>query len=456
VGSFGRFRRRSRGELIIPIRRIQENPARAAMTARSNWIDDLDGAHTPTSIARRLLAVPYEVLTRDELPDVGLRRIAILARALATLMLDPQDLPRKGKVLADSDWMGFGGASLWPAYEPSVIAGTLTLSRALRAALAEGVEATTLLLATSALDALPRVEQIVNHTEDQDIESIIAGYRIYKLVPPVCDMRLTWITLAMMRERDPDDGRARERLNKGWLRLARVRTDTIETDELLRGLVLKQVVESLVEVLARGSRARAPLDFSDLPELAACAPAALARHGTRGRVAHAFQARLTAVLRSFNGLVVPARPGEALPDIYCELPDGDFVLVDAKSCAGRGYTLPSSDADALGRYVRDAPRLLPKGRAVRALLIVGPAASATLAARLVKLEDAVERPVRFATAAQLASLRDQHPGGPLEGLLDALRHGSHVLPDGWWRPIVEWAHGENERLEEYVRKGLRR
>src|ERR1700722_17140225 len=204
------------------------------MIARMHWIDRLDEADTPALIAERLLAISYEELAGRHAQNPGLRRITTLARRLATLMLAPSMLPRDSEILDESDWLGgFGGASQWPACEPGVVAGAFGLSCALGAALKAGVGATAMLRATDALDDLPRKEDVFAPT---DLELFALGFRVYKLVPTVCDIRLTWIMLAMMREGTLED-HTLNGSSVGWMRLARAPSEDVDDEEILRGLV---------------------------------------------------------------------------------------------------------------------------------------------------------------------------------------------------------------------------
>jgi hypothetical protein len=419
------------------------------------WLDHIHEAHTPDQIARALLATNAEemlVMTRD----VDLDRLVDLSDRLSKLMLGLTRLPRHKMLAKDSDWSTFAGSRVdWPAYGPSVMAGAFGLSCALDVAFREEMLGATMMLsATNALEALPRSPP--DPDEYEEIDAFVVAFRTYALVPLVSGIRFVWVALADARDKI-DRGsklgpRALSVFRQSWVELTKS-YEPLDPVSLIRGLVLMQVAP-FIDSFA-GSRATQPLDFSDLPSLAAHEHVAIARHKSAPKVANAFQARLTALFRSFNGPVVSAAPGDPLGDIYYELPEGNFILIDAKSTgSSRGYTLPESDADALRRYVKKAPEILPSGRSVVAVLIVGPSPGSSLERRLRALEDSVRCPVRFAAADQMLGFRNSHPGGSIVGFPEALSKCSMVLPDGWWQPIVERARADNARLQEYVQKGL--
>jgi hypothetical protein len=418
------------------------------------WIDDVYRAHTPRQIAKVLLATGAEEM--PGLANVDVHRLVNLADRLTVLMLGLTDLPTRASRSMESEWTRFStSAPMWPAYEPSVAAGAFGLSCALNVVLREAVlDATTMLLATDGLEALPRGWE--PPPPSAGAEAFGVAFRTYAFVPVVFDIRLLWMALASAREERNQGSEFKEQaidaLGRAWMRFTRAH-DPLAPSTLLGGLVLRQAVP-FVDLLADGSSSDRPLDFSDLPSLAAHTRSATAQHGA-ARVASIYHQRVTALFQSFNGPLVSAIGGEPLGDVYYQLPGGEFILIDAKSTGSdKGYTLPQRDADAFQRYVEDAPRLLPTGRPVVAVLIVGPSASVKLEERLLALENRAGCVVRFTSAKQLVNFRNAFPGGPLAKLPEALRRCSRVLPDNWWAPIVEHAQADNARLRAYVRDGI--
>jgi hypothetical protein len=420
------------------------------------WIDEVNEADTPKQIALALLATDANEM-RDLTGGVDYHRLVNLSARLTTLMLGLGELPEREPLSAeDFVWVALVGEnSRWPLYSPSVLAGAFGLSCALKAAFTEGIlDAVSVHLATDPLEMLPRGWEPERYQGGS--EAFVLALRTYMLVPLVSEIRFVWLALTILRDEREHASKlvpkASSTFRQAWTRLTEG-TDVVDDSALMRGLVLRQVVP-FIDAFAREKPPQA-LDFSDLPALAAHTTPARSRESPQ-LVAGTFQRRLTALFRSFNGRVVEATPGQPLGDIYYELPGGDFVLIDAKSTgSSRGYTLPRGDADAIHRYVSDATKLLPRGRSVVAVLIVGPTPGAALDERLLTLEGSVGCLVRFARADQVLSFRDAYPGGTLLGFTDALRKCPGVLPDNWWQPIVERAQADNERLQEYVHQGLR-
>ncbi len=407
------------------------------------WIDDVYKAHTPTQIAEVLLATSGEEML-GLTQGVDLHRLVNLADRLTDLMLGLTELPARAPESMESEWTRLcSSAAMWPTYEPSVAAGAFGLSCALNAVFSEAVlDATTMLLATDGLEALPRRWEPPGKSATG--EAIGVAFRTYSFVPVVFDIRLLWVALASAREErtrsSEFEEQAVEALGRAWMRFTKAH-DPLSPSTLLGGLVLRQAVP-FVHLLANASSNR-PLDFSDLASLAVHAPSATAEHGA-SRVATVYQNRVAALFASFNGPFVSASGGEPLGDIYYRLPENEFMLIDAKSTGNdKGYTLPQRDADALRRYVENSAKLLPTSRPVIAVLIVGPSASEKLEQRLLELEDKTRCIVRFTSAKQLVSFRNAFPGGELAKVPEVLRRCSRVLPDKWWAPIVAHAQADN-------------
>lgn len=380
-----------------------------------------------------------------------MHRLTNLSDRLIDLVLDVQgaDLAplRSEEERGDWEWH-FGGSS---AYEPSVAAGMFGLSAAAASAVRERtLNAGEIAAATSSFEKLPE-----RYEEDRSSpEALAAAFRRYMLVPTVAAVRVLWIGIALCRgisADSPESGRIDESFRRLWREFADLGDEPVGRETLVKGMVMMHAAS----VLEPATTARPSLDFSDLTGLAAQGSAARAEHGGQGAVAVAFQRRLVDLLASFNCRIVAAKPADPLGDIYLELPEGDFVLIDAKSTAAEsGYSLPKDDQDAIARYVADAPQLLPLGRRFRAVLIVGPHPSASLSQRAEALESRMGCDIRFCSASHLVQFRESFPGGSLQGLDNVLHACPYVLPDEWWQPLVRRSQAENDRLAAYLRQGL--
>lgn len=412
------------------------------------WIDDVYACQSPRETAECLLGTDPDSMQWTT--GVDIHRLANLSDRLIDLVLDVRAADSVS-LKPDHDkgsWESHFSSRY--AYEPSVAAGLFGLSAAIAAAVREEtLGAAEIAAATAAFDRMP-----LEYVEDKSsLEAHAASFRRYMLVPTVDAVRRIWIAVALSRMTEgPEAIRVREVMRKVWREFAELPPmGQVGRETLIKGLVLMQVAS----VLDPATSARPALDFSDLGELAGQSKSAQIEHGGRAAVAVAFQKRLLALFASFNCRIVSAGPGDPLGDIYLELPEGDFVLVDAKSTgATEGYALPKKDQDALARYVEDASRVLPLGRRICAVLIVGPRPDASLGPRLEALEARTGTDFRFSTALEMVRFREAFPGGSLHGLDDALHGSSSVLPVGWWQSLVDRTLAENRRLAQYLKDGL--
>lgn len=379
---------------------------------------------------------------------VDLHGLVNLADRVVDLVMNPDAVDGVDFLDVEGDWeFLFAKGSV---YEPSVAAGLVGLSSALAAAVSEEtLDAGTMFWATEPIDRLPTLE-----TRNEGSISFAGAFRRYQFVPTADALRRLWISFANARQAAPgsaDASTADRVFRQVWRQFVEVRNELADRVIAIRGLVLIQLA-NLVEPTALAERS---LDFTDLVDLAERKDWVLEQHGGSAAVGLVFQRRVTELMMTFNCRVAAARTGEALGDIYLELPDGDFILVDAKSTSAKGgYSLPKSDQDALVRYQANAKSILPLGRRIRTVLIVGPAPANNLPSRLSRLESPLGCDVRFTTATQLAEFRHAFHGGPLIGLDRVLHNGEHVLGDGWWQPLVDASKAENDRLADYLRKGL--
>jgi hypothetical protein len=196
------------------------------------------------------------------------------------------------------------------------------------------------------------------------------------------------------------------------------------------------------------------LRLSQLQLLARRSDDALARYGPK-EVERVFEQQLALLMQSLGFYVVPARIGEASPDLICMSADSGAqftILCDAKSSASP-YSLPKDDFRALEDYVADArTNLVSAAPSLLLVLIVGGDASNTLAKRLRQLEATIGMPVRFCTAQQLADLRENVPGAiPMSALREALLKASNVLKDPDIQKVVKVATEREEAKAHIVR-----
>jgi hypothetical protein len=411
------------------------------------WLDNIYRCQEPAETAACLLDTTGEAMQLTS--GVDLHRLVNLVDRVVDMMLDVEAVDAAQKPAEGVQWeLLFGGASL---YEPSVAAGLFGLSSALSAAVRDGsLDAGVMYSAMHSIDRLP--DRFA--PDEASSTSMAARFRQYAFVPTVDAVRRVWVAFAFSREANQvsaDGALARRFFQRAWSDFVDLGYEPIDRASAVRGLILAQ----LAGMIEPSSPAPRSLDLADLPGLAAQQKWTLEEHGGPSRVAMIFQERVMTVMKSFNCRVVGAKPGDALGDIYVELPDGDFVLVDAKSTgAEAGYTFPKGDQDAIARYLGDAARVLPSGRRFRAVLIVGPDPGRTLPRRLADFQAVAGCDIRYSTASQLVQFREAFPGGSLVGLERALHEGSHVLPEQWWRPLVTASDAENRRLADYLRKGL--
>jgi len=178
---------------------------------------------------------------------------------------------------------------------------------------------------------------------------------------------------------------------------------------------------------------------SELPRLASRDKFAKEKYGDK-RVETALEEQLSLVLQSLGFFVTSARRAERTVDIVCRSADPReraAFLLEAKS-SSRAYALPAKDGRAISAYVQSVRRNWDYPAEFKFVLIVGPAAARTLPEKLRQLEAELGIPIRFSTAQDIAALRESLPAAaPVAALVDAVLTSTHVLPNGYWRPVVE-------------------
>jgi hypothetical protein len=415
------------------------------------WLDDIYRAKAPAEIAAALLSTSpddMEHATRE----VDDHRLVNLLDRVVDLLSAPREVDESDIEVPENEWVfEFGKGPDGSLFEPAAVAGVFAVSAAFHAAVKERTATAQMITIASTynLDRLPYAPD--EKTDPRDWPS---AFRAYYFVVSFSRVTRAWLFYSMWLQfseaEDPSLPLAADAFRRAWAELAQVNDMPMRKAQGLQGHALRHLA-SVVEPLP--PTAPRALDFSDLPLLASRAESVEGRYGGRSKLPSAFQNQLAALLRSFNWRVVAAKPGEALPDFYIELPSGEFILVDAKS-VGRddGYSFPQSDRDSLRRYSQ-ASGLLPTGRRVVCALIVGPSAGSGLAQRLSAAESDIGCDLRFATATQFLEFREAHPGGPSTDLAGVLHQHDHVLPDDWWNEIVAEATASNERLADYIRSG---
>jgi hypothetical protein len=207
---------------------------------------------------------------------------------------------------------------------------------------------------------------------------------------------------------------------------------------------------------AHKSGAFSSLRLPELQLLATRASVIKARYGDR-KVEKVFEQQLALLVQSFGFYVVSTRTGESTVDLVCISADpaAPFTfLLEAKSSA-RPYTLPSDDRRALLHYIEDVQANLTTSPPLAFVLIVGGAPQRNLGEKLHNLEVSAKVPVRFCTAQDLASLRENLIGPTPAGVLKKimLRSGSLVKSEDLQKMTHE-VLGRIEAQERLVRSFL--
>ncbi len=196
------------------------------------------------------------------------------------------------------------------------------------------------------------------------------------------------------------------------------------------------------------------LRLSQLQLLATRSKDAVALYGAK-QVERVFEQQLALLMQSLGFYVVPAKPGEASPDLICMSADASerfTILMDAKSSASP-YGLPKDDFRALQDYVRDAQSNLATAAPTLAfLLIIGGEASAGLPERLKELEVAAGLPVRFCSAQLLATFREHLLGAmPMAAWKRALLQAERVVADDVLQDVVRVSSEREAAKAQLVR-----
>ncbi|MGW4350150.1 hypothetical protein ACWEL8_34405 [Streptomyces sp. NPDC004690] len=142
------------------------------------------------------------------------------------------------------------------------------------------------------------------------------------------------------------------------------------------------------------------------------------RYGAR-RVEKMFEQQLALVVQSLGFYVVSTRTGEATVDLVCISSDPASpytFLLEAKSST-HPYTLPTDDRRALSDYIDDVRANLTTAPPLAFVLIVGGSATEGISAKLNELELDSGVPIRFTSAQNLASFREDLLGPTPAALL---------------------------------------
>jgi hypothetical protein len=133
----------------------------------------------------------------------------------------------------------------------------------------------------------------------------------------------------------------------------------------------------------------------------------LNRYGTK-QVEKVFERQLALLFQSYGFYVVGTKSGQKTVDLICISSDPRepmTILIEAKT-SGKPYSLPTKDRRALVEYVNDVRKSLTTMPPLAFVLITGPQAGTTLERRLSELEAEIQIPARYATAAELAAVRE--------------------------------------------------
>ena len=105
-------------------------------------------------------------------------------------------------------------------------------------------------------------------------------------------------------------------------------------------------------------------------------------------------------------------------------------MVEAKT-SKRAYSLSLRDSRAIGQYVTDAESGLTTLPPLKFVLLLAHRAASTMNKKLVEAEASIGLPLRFATASQIAQLRESVPGPlpPAAFLGEVLRSPSILAGD---------------------------
>jgi hypothetical protein len=168
-----------------------------------------------------------------------------------------------------------------------------------------------------------------------------------------------------------------------------------------------------------------------------------------------FEHQLSLVFQSFGYYVTSAKIGKRIVDLICISATSDpkkSFWIDAKS-SSKPYSLPTKDERAIVDYVNDfnsrsRSSIIPP---LAFILIAGSEPSRTLGQKLQKLEARVRVPVRFCRASDIAQLREKILGPiPIETLQEPVLSFPHVMPQNWFKQIVDWVESKRDRYTAFV------
>lgn len=191
---------------------------------------------------------------------------------------------------------------------------------------------------------------------------------------------------------------------------------------------------------------------SELPLFASRASIVLSRYG-EARCAKLFEQRLSLLFQSLGLQVIPTVTGKSTVDLICiGVADRVSFFVEAKSTRGR-YALPTKDSRAIMEYVKEAPKVLGALPALSFVLIVGPAASKTLPAKLKSLEVKIGLPVRFIEAKTLAELRNKLLGSlPTQVFADLVGRSEAIVDEAVVSSLADHEKEERDAYSGFIKK----
>lgn len=197
---------------------------------------------------------------------------------------------------------------------------------------------------------------------------------------------------------------------------------------------------------------RVPMSSRELPLLASRSPLMKKKYGEK-KVEKVFEQQLALVFQSCGFTVIPARMGEVGADLLCISREAKFsFLVDAKSSA-KPYTLPKSDRRALTDYAKEFGTWLADLPDLEFILVVGPDAGKTLEQRLKEMEVDVQKPVRFASARLIRTMRDELPGPVIpEVFKKSILNSSNLLPEDLFAALKDASENIAETYGIFVER----
>ena len=163
------------------------------------------------------------------------------------------------------------------------------------------------------------------------------------------------------------------------------------------------------------------------------------RYGLK-RIESIFEHRLALVFQSFGFYVVSTRKGKSTVDLYCVSPSpkgGYSFMVEAKT-SKRAYSLSPRDSRAIAQYVTDAESGLTTLPPLKFVLLLAHQAASTMNRKLVEAEASIGLPLRFATASQIAQLRESLPGPlPPAAFLGEVLRSPSILPEDFAARVAQ-------------------